>query len=192
MNTIYHNRKRKEKRREMKNNFCIKTGLCIILMIAGLTFSGTAFADSAHRLGAGLHYWIAMEDIDVDDVDENGYSLIFSYQYVGAGFFKIETDLGLTQEGYAGSDSTVWSPQAYFLIGKGLYGGVGVGINYSDGDFAQNPYYALRAGIDLEVLPSIFLDINGNYRFENWDFDDVQDDISTDTVTLGAILRLEF
>ncbi|MGB5983966.1 MAG: hypothetical protein WBG37_01580 [Desulfobacterales bacterium] len=95
-------------------------------------------------------------------------------------------------KGYAGADESVWSPQAYFLIGKGLYGGVGVGINYSDGDFANDPFYALRAGIDLEILPSIFLDINANYRFEKWDFDRIEEDIATDTLTLGAILRYEF
>jgi hypothetical protein len=181
-----------EKRREMKKNIFVKSGLFFILIMIGLTFSNPTFADAANRLGAGVHYWVAMDDIDVDDVDENGYSLIFSYQYISSLFFKIETDLGLTQKGYAGSDTVVWSPQAYFLVGKGLYGGIGIGINYSDGDLAENPFYALRAGIDLEVLPSIFLDINANYRFENWDFDEVKEDVDSDTVTLGAILRLEF
>jgi hypothetical protein len=181
----------------MKKNGVTKNRFFGFLIVIGLVFGGfgfvdTAQADSAHRIGAGVHYWVALDDIDVDDVDENGLDLVFSYQYVSAGFFKFEADLGLRDKGYAGADQSVWSPQAYFLIGKGLYAGVGVGINYSDGDFAENPFYALRAGVELEVLPSIFLDINANYRFEQWDFDEIEEDVDTDTVTLGAIVRLQF
>jgi hypothetical protein len=176
----------------MKKSNYFKSGLIIALIIAGLMLSNTAFADSAHRLGAGIHYWVAMEDIDVEDVDENGYSLIFSYQYIPAGIFKFEADVELMQEGYAGADTNVWSPQAYLLIGKWLYAGLGIGINYADSDFAEKPFYALRAGLDLQILPRIFLDVNANYRFENWDFDKVKEDVDTDTVNLGAILRLEF
>lgn len=168
-----------------------------IFVIIALTFFNTGFVDTAvagsdHRLGAGAHYWVTLDDIDVNDVDENGYSFIFSYQNIRADFFKFEADLGLLKEGYAGADTTVWSPQAYFLVGKGLYAGAGVGINYSDGDFAKNPFYALRVGFDLELLPSIFLDLNANYRFENWNFDLIKEDISTETVTLGAVVRFQF
>ena len=163
-----------------------------LLILSVVMFTGSAWADSAHRLGGGLRYWVALDDIDVDDVDEDGISFIVSYQYSMADFFKLEADLEFLDKGYAGADDTVWSPQAFFLVGKGLYGGVGVGINYSDGDFADNPFFAFRAGFDLEVLPSIFLDINANYRFEKWDFDRIEEDLDTDTITVGAILRYEF
>lgn len=181
----------------MKKDNVIKNILFWFFVIIGLTFSNTglvdtALADSTHRIGGGVHYWVALDDIDGDNVDEDGYDLIFSYQYVNSGFFKIEADLGLHQEGYAGAEEMVWSPQAYFLIGKGLYGGAGIGINYSNGDFAKKPFYALRVGIDIEVLPSLFLDLNANYRFENWDYDRIKEDVDIDTVTVGAILRLQF
>jgi hypothetical protein len=181
----------------MKKHTALKNKLFWMVLVFGLTFINTnlidsARADSTSRLGAGVHYWVALDDIDLDNVDEDGYSFIFSYQNIRAGFFKFEADLGMLQKGYAGADTTVWSPQAYFLVGKGIYGGVGVGINYSDGDFAKNPFYALRVGFDLEVLPSIFLDLNANYRFENWNFNRIKEDVSTDTVTMGAVLRLEF
>jgi hypothetical protein len=176
----------------MKNNNYLKIGLIVSVIMAGLMVSDTALADSAHRLGVGLHYWVAVKDIDVDNVDENGYSWIFSYQYIPAGIFRIEADLELMQEGYAGSDTNVWSPQAYAIIGSWIYAGVGIGVNYVNDEFSKDPFYALRAGLDLEILPSIFLDINGNYRFENWDVDDVKEDVDTDTVNLGAVVRLEF
>jgi len=181
----------------MKKDILIKNKLIWFYVIIVLTFCNmgivdNARADSTHRIGGGVHYWVALDDIDVDNVDEDGYDMILSYQYVNSGFFKIEADLELHQEGYAGAEEEVWSPQAYFLIGKGLYGGAGIGINYSNGDFAKNPFYALRVGIDIEVLPSLFLDLNANYRFENWDFDRIKEDVDTDTVTVGAILRLQF
>lgn len=152
----------------------------------------TAMAEPANRFGVGLNYWVALEDIDIDDVDENGYSWIFSYQRVLTDFIKLEIDVGLTKEGYAGSDTNVWTPQAYFLIGRTIYAGVGVGINYIDDEFADDPFYALRAGFDFEIFPNLFLDINGNYRFENWDTEKIKDDIDTDTVTLGATVRFQF
>ena len=52
--------------------------------------------------------------------------------------------------------------------------------------------FLLRAGVDLEILPSIFLDLNANYRFETWDFERAAEEIDTDVVTAGAIVRLEF
>jgi hypothetical protein len=171
-------------------NFTMK--LLVILMINGLILCGSAWADSAHRLGGGMRYWVALDDIDIDDVDEDGFSFILSYQYIISGYFKFEGDLEFLGSGYAGSNETVWSPQAYFLIGKGLYGGVGIGLNYSDGEWAGSPFFALRAGIDIEVLPAVFLDLNANYRFEEWDFDRIEEKIDTDTITVGALMRYEF
>jgi len=171
----------------MRKNFIIAVICGMILSLGNVTW-----ASNTHRIGAGVHYWVTLEDIDVEDVDEDGLALIVSYQYQIAEFFKLEADIEFLGEGYAGADSSVFSPQGYFLAGRGLYGGGGVGINYSDGDFAGSPFFALRAGVDLEILPSIYLDINANYRFEKWDFDRIRGDIDVNTITLGAIVRLEF
>lgn len=172
----------------------MKKVFIIVAIVSGMifTFGNITWASDDHRIGGGIHYWVAIEGIDENNVDEDGIAFILSYQYRMAEFFKLEGNLEFLGEGYAGSDDFVLSPQLYFLIGKGLYGGVGIGINYSDGDFADQPYFALRAGVDFEILPSIFLDINANYRFEKWDFDEIQEDIDTDTGTLGAIVRFEF
>jgi hypothetical protein len=172
----------------------MKKACMIIAVVCGLVFviGNTSWAYDSHRFGGGVRYWITLEDVDTDEVDENGFAYILSYQYQMAGFFKLEGNVEFLGEGYAGSDDYVISPQVYFLVGRGLYGGLGVGINLSGGDFDDNAYFALRAGVDFEILPSIFLDINGNYRFEDWNSDDVKEDINTDTVTLGAIVRFEF
>ena len=168
--------------------------MLIIAMACGLilALTMTSWAQGYHRVGGGIHYWIALDDIDEDNVDDNGFGILFSYQYRMAHFFTVEADLEFIDEGYAGSSETVISPQAFLLVGLGLYGGVGIGINYSDGDLADKPFYGLRVGFDFEILPAIFLDLHANYRFEQWDFDEIKGDIDTDTITLGAIVRYEF
>ena len=172
----------------------MKKTLVVIALFFALFFTlgKVSWADSSHRIGVGAHYWVTVDDIDKDNIDEDGLAIIASYQYLLTKYLKFEVNAEYLEKGYAGSDKSVLSPQAYILIGNGLYAGAGIGINYSDGEFADEPLYALRAGIDLEILPSISLDINANYRFENWDFDEIEDDIDGDTITVGAILRLRF
>jgi hypothetical protein len=45
-------------------------------------------------------------------------------------------------------------------------------------------------GFNLELASGVFLDINGNYQFTKWDTD-ITRDLDTDTVTLGAALRID-
>ncbi len=160
----------------------------IITIISGmLLFGYVPFASAAHRFGGGVSYWTAVDEVAVRD----GFAFILSYQNQIAPF-KFEADLEILDEGYAGSENMVFAPQAYCLIGWGVYGGVGIGIKYSDGEFADSPFFALRAGMELEVLPFVFLDLNANYRFESWDFSDSEDHIETDAMAFAAIVRLEF
>lgn len=167
--------------------------LVIAMVVCGLAFLlwGHSPASAANSIGVGVHYWTAVKDIDVENVDKSGFSVIGSFQNRMAGFSTLELDLEIFGEGYAGAEKKVLSPQGYLLFGKSLYGGAGLGINYSDGTYSD-PFFALRAGVDLEVLPAIHLDLNANYRFENWNFENVRRDVKTGNVTLGAIVRLGF
>ena len=142
-----------------------------------------------HRIGVGAHYWDTVDHLDDywDDLDEDGFTWMISYQYKPS-LLGMELDLEFTDDQF---DERVYSPQAYFIVGGFVYGGIGIGVHYFDGD-TSDPFYALKVGLDIVLLPTIHLDINGNYRFENWEFDDVKEDIDTDTVTLGAVVRIEF
>jgi hypothetical protein len=151
------------------------------------------WAEGANRLGAGAHYWTALDNIDVNNVDENGFSWLVSYQRAFGQWFKLEGDVEWFEKGFGGAPETVYAPQAFALLGDVIYGGVGIGCYYTDGDFANDPFYTLRVGLDIPLLPCLRLDINGNYRFENWDnLSNEGRDIGSDTVTLGAAARLEF
>jgi hypothetical protein len=170
--------------------------LVVMLAVIGAmvaVVTDRAAAEIHHRIGLGAHYWVALDDINVTDVDEDGLSYYLTYQLCPAGMLKFEFDVEMMPDGYGGSDDDVYAPQAYAILGGGIYAGIGVGTYYTDGDFSSDPFFALKAGLDLHILPFVHLDINANYRFEDWDdISDVPEDISSDTITLGAALRLQF
>jgi hypothetical protein len=159
---------------------------CLLLLCCTLP---TAAAE--HRLGAGIHYWRTVNDLGSGSLDSNGVAGMLSYQYVPMGLFKIEGDLEYFPKGFGGADDTAWSPQVYFLVGGRFYAGVGAGVIYSksfDGELSD-PFYAARIGTDLVLLPHLHLDVNANYRFKDWNQIDEAD---TDTITLGAVVRVGF
>lgn len=144
-----------------------------------------------HRIGVGANYWKTLDNIeikDATDIDENGLSWLASYQYVPEGIFKFEIDLEYYPKLGADRDA-FWSPEVFVLVGGTLYAGVGAGIYYDGKVFNNSPFFVLRAGLDFAILPFLSLDINANYRFNDWD-KGVADDIDTDTVRLGAAVRI--
>ena len=162
--------------------------IILFVFLAVTAFPFTSIAE--HQLGGGAHYWRAVEDVDVDDIDEDGFSWLISYQANPNDLFTFEFDLEVFPDEFAGLNDTVLAPQAFLLVGDGLYAGVGAGIFYTDGEFEET-FYTLRAGLDLEILNNLYLDINLNYQFMDWDdLNDELDLVDTDTVTLGAAIRV--
>lgn len=169
-----------------------------IIVAAAVAFTLASFAPApaalaadgigAHRLGVGTNYWKVIDDIDFADVEEDGFSWLASYQYAPMGFFKFEADLEYFPD-LGGGSETVWAPEAFVLVGGTIYAGAGAGIYYSDGDWGDEPFFMLRAGFDFPVLPFLFVDINANYRFNDWDSLSGSD-LDTDTIRLGAFVRL--
>ena len=147
-----------------------------------------AQAEVKHRVGGGVHYWKAIDDLG-SDVDSDGLAPVISYQLRPTSLIKFEAALEIFPENY-GSKDTVYAPELYAILGAGIYGAVGVGFPM---DSAIENFYAFRVGIDLELLPFIYLDVNGNYRFTQWgSWDEITEDVDTDTITLGAQARIEF
>ncbi|MDD5523084.1 MAG: hypothetical protein PHI84_19880 [Kiritimatiellae bacterium] len=163
--------------------------LCASLLIGG----ATCHAEGNHRFGVGANYWTAVKNIDVHDIDEDGMSWLATYQYASGSPLSLEANLEVFKEGFAGSPKNVYAPQAFVLVGCNLYAGAGIGIYYSDDEFADKPFYAVKVGLDLKLLPSLYLDINANYRFNKWkNISELADEIDSDTIILGAALRLAF
>lgn len=159
------------------------------VLVLGLFAAPAAWAGE-HKIGVGVHYWRALDDLEDDgfDIDEDGLAGLLSYQYLPGGLLRFEIDIEYFPDGFAGAQDEAFGPIVFLLVGGSLYGGVGVGITYSDeleGDFSD-PYYAARVGFNLSILPGLDLDINANYRADA--FNDL-DEASSDAITLGAMLR---
>lgn len=138
-----------------------------------------------HRLGAGVRYNAAASDIG--DFDSDGLSYLISYQFVPADLFKLEADVEIMPSSLTGTE-TAFVPQVYAILGGTLYAGLGIGIAYMDGEFADDPVYNIRLGVDIP-LGAIHIDINANYRFT--DFDQVSD-FESDNIQVGLLGRYEF
>jgi hypothetical protein len=166
----------------------MKTSISVLLFAFSLFATGI-HAEGNHAVGFGMHYWQVIEDIEVDNVEENGFSYIFAYQYDG-GLLALQAEVEVFPEDFAGAPKDVYSPQALAILGENIYVGLGIGTFYSDGEFADDPFYFFRAGIALTGLGPVTLDLNANYIFS--DFGSFEgSDIDTDTVTLGAMIRVD-
>ena len=165
--------------------------LFVAVAVFSLTWLASApTALAGHSFGVGANYWKTLNDIEVEDVtniDEDGLSWLASYQYRPKGLFKLEIDLEYYPE-LGVERKEFWSPEVFVLVGGTLYAGAGAGWYYDGSVFDKTPFFMLRAGVDFAILPFLSLDINANYRFNDWEELD-EDDIDTNTVRLGAALR---
>lgn len=160
----------------------------VLGLIAAALLAVPSVNAGSSRLGGGVNYWTSIDDIDTDNIDDSGFGYVITYQNkseaLGLGLdFEILPDR-FGDEAYA--------PQAYLTLGKAIYAGAGIGIVYSNEDFAEDPFYSFRAGLDLEIVPNVSLDLYGQYRFESQSqLEDDDTNIDTDTVFLGAGLRFK-
>jgi hypothetical protein len=125
---------------------------------------------------------------DDENIDDSNFNFVASAKFPG-GLFSFEADVEFVPD-YLGSDEMLYQPQLFALIGGMLYGGAGIGWGYIDGEWFDDPFYALRAGVDFP-LGSLHLDVNANYRFLTTSAFDEVDDEDLDSVTFGAILRFD-
>jgi opacity protein-like surface antigen len=161
-------------------------GMMVLFMVA--IFTQAHAASGNHRIGVGANYWVALDDLD-SDIDDDGFSYLVTYQF-RAGLLGLQLDAEILPDRF-GEDA--YAPAAYLVLGGAIYAAAGAGIINQDDEWADDPFYAFKVGLDMELAPNVFLDIAGSYRFDSeTDLDDAVDDIDTDTVFLGAALRMAF
>jgi hypothetical protein len=162
-----------------------------LVLVVVILFPGQAASEGNHRLGGGIHYWRTVDNIDTAGFEKSGFAWLFSYQFVPSGLVKVELDVEFFPEDFGGSDGIVLAPQAFALLGGGIYGGIGIGMFVTESDLSDEPFFILRAGLDMDLFPGLRLDINANYHFSDLnDISDLDENIDTDTITLGAMVRL--
>lgn len=157
----------------------------MIVGVCGLAVS----VQAENSLGLGARYFQTVDSLD-KPFEESGMAPLISLKMELAPLLHVQVDGVLYPDGYAGSDKDVLSPQAFLLLGSGLYAGLGAGTLYADGEFSDSPFFIARAGIDIALFPALHLDVNANYEFSEWDgINELDENVDTDTVTLGAALR---
>jgi hypothetical protein len=136
------------------------------------------------ELGAGVHYMKTVGSIkDSEGFDSNALNLLVAAK-TGLGPIQLELDSEWALD-YGGSNKTLWMPQVFGLMGKRIYGGVGIGTGYLDGQWFDQPIYTLRAGLNIP-LGRISVDANANYQFMNFSaFENASSD-DLNSVTFGA------
>ena len=157
--------------------------LAVALITPGVSQAGEK------TIGAGVHYWEALDSLSsLDDITDDGYSLMAAFQIRPEGFFSFEFDLEYFDNGFGGANSSALSPQALVLIGHGLYGGVGIGVTIADdlSDNISDPFYIARGGFEFSVLPHLSVDVHASYRGDS--FSELED-FDSDTLTLGVMAR---
>ena len=159
----------------------------VSLAVAVATITSLAAFAECGSIGAGVHYLKTVGEIkDTPGFDENAFGLIGSYQH-GVSMLRLEGDVEWIND-FGGSDHSMIQPQAYALIGKTIYGGVGIGIGYIDDKWQDAPFYALRAGFAMP-LAALTLDAFASYTFQDAETLEGATSEDLDAVTFGLIAR---
>ena len=169
----------------------------VLFVALALTAFGSltpAVEAADHSFGVGVGFFRTVDGLpsssELDNIADDGYSYVFSYQYRPRGLFTFELAAEYYPDGYGGSTKAAITPEGFVLIGHGFYAGVGAGATYSDGleDNLSDPFYMGRLGWDLSLLGAVELALHITYRFDEWD--ELKNvDVSTDNYTIGATLR---
>lgn len=153
--------------------------------------SASANEDTPFSAGVGVHYWRAVADID-DDFDKDGLAYALTFQWRPS-LLGVGLDVERQPSGFGGAPEEVYEPLAYLILGDEIYAAAGVGGYYTESEFKDKPFYLFRAGLDLNFLSPIHIDIHADYRFENWsDLNTDGKDIDTQTITLGGAAKIVF
>jgi len=162
--------------------------LCLVMTAMISTMFTVPSMALGGSLGAGLHYLHNLGDIDANgtDLSKESFGLIGSFQY-GLAMMTLEAQAEYIFD-YAGSDESMFIPSGWALLGGMVYGGAGMGIGHIDGEWQSDPFYALRAGVNLPLM-AFKLDVYGTYNF--WNNDDIKDATGEDldSVTFAAVLH---
>ena len=148
---------------------------------------------SNFQIGVGANYWVALEDAVDESFDEEGLGWMISARYMATPYFGFGLELERSPDNYVALEEPMYCPAGYLILGKGLYAGLGVGTYFYDGDFIEDVFYGLRVGVVAEVVPHLVIDINLNYRVDEWSgIKNVDEEVDTDNVILGGAVRLKF
>ena len=136
-----------------KKRFLHTGWLAALLAFALAVPTLQAAAESNFQIGVGANYWVALEDAVDESFDEDGLGWMISSRYMFTPYFGLGLELERSPDNYIALEEPIYCPALYLILGKVIYAGLGVGTYFYDGDFIEDAFYALRAGLALEMLP---------------------------------------
>src|ERR1043165_3566285 len=131
----------------------MKRVLIALLAITMAMTSARIASAGGVSLGGGIHYLHNVGSIDENgvDLDQNSMGILGSIMG-SASFLKLEGQVEYIHN-YLGTDEGLWIPQAWALVGSTVYADGGIGIGHFHNEWMNDPFYALRAGVNLPLGP---------------------------------------
>ena len=159
-----------------------------------LAHESQAARGGGFELGVGATYWYSIDEATDQSFDRDGLGWMLTSRIPLSDIFAIGLEVEQSPDNFVFLDKPLYLPAAYAVLGNSIYGAIGFGTYYYDGDFYGDVWYALRAGFKIPIITNaLVLDVNVNYRVEDWDgIKEVGDNIDTDTLMIGAALRIVF
>ena len=154
-----------------------------------------AGAEELYRLPTAINISrLELVDLKASDVNPAAeqQAAVFVFKLNPRNLLQFKADLDVLPQNSATDTDTVLLPQMFVAVGDDLYAGLGTHYTIEDGVLIDDPQFSLRAGVDLEILPYIFLDISADYRFDDWRELKEEDAFSEDEVVWGGALRIQF
>ena len=143
-------------------------------------------------LGLGLRVFRTVDSLP-NAFTEMGVGGYVNWRTFWTEWVSGQLELALYEDGYAGAPQEVLSPQAFVLLGREWYAGLGAGMLFADGDFSDQPFLALRAGYQRGWTDWMTFDVSVTYEYAEWEGDNDEDaSEESDTVVLAAGVRMYF
>lgn len=171
----------------------MKKTISTALLALGLAVCLPAATEaSGFEVGVGANYWYSLKDAVDNSFDEDGLGWMISTRWMFTDYLGLGFELERSPDNFVLLDKPMYAPSAHLIVGSGLYLGLGVGCYYYDGDFYENEWYNLRLGIKMKIIDPVVIDLNVNYRADSFDeVEDVVDNLDSQSLTLGAAIRID-
>lgn len=164
----------------------------ILVLVSALLSLVQPLAQADSSLGLGLRVFRTVDSLP-RQFTEMGLGGSVSWRTFWTERISGQLEMNLYEDGYAGAPQEALSPQAFVLLGREWYAGLGAGILFADGDLADAPFLVLRAGYQRPWTEWMSLDLSVSYEYAEWkgvnQFDKTAE---SDTLVFGAGVRVNF
>lgn len=172
----------------MKSSKLILMGLLSAMIVLPAMRASAADFEA----GVGANYWYSLKDAVDKSFDEDGLGWMISTRWMWTRYLGLGFELERSPDNFVLLEKEMYAPSVHLVVGNGIYAGLGVGWYYYDGDFYQDEWYNVRAGLKLRFLDPFIIDINVNYRADAFDKVEEAKDADSESLTLGGAIRFAF